>query len=377
VFLVTVFDLLVLSQIPGLGSQRIRSLVDHFGSSAQVSRANARDLSGARGITKPMASAVAHFMHSTAHAAAERFADDQIRRLNTIKGRIVSLWDPLYPDCLKMIYDPPPFLYVLGHMLPDDIYAVAVVGTRQPTAYGIAQAEHLVNELVALGIVIVSGLARGIDTRAHAAALKGGGRTIAVIGSGADVIYPPENTALAGGVAGSGALLTEYPLGTKPDAVNFPRRNRIISGLSLGTLVIETDLTGGAMITANIALEQNREVFALPGPVTSQWSRGCHELIKSGRAKLVERVDDLLEELSAPLRPLLAGSRTAAVRPLPEISLFEKSVFDSLGAEPQAVTDLAGASRLSAADTLANLLSLELKGLARRLPGNLFKKGTP
>ncbi len=219
------------------------------------------------------------------------------------------------------------------------------------------------------GLTVVSGLARGIDTAAHTAALKAGGRTLAVIGSGIDVIYPSENKRLAERISHKGAILSEYEMGAKPDAVNFPRRNRIISGLALGTLIVETTETGGAMITASTALDQNREVFAVPGPITENRSRGTNLLIKEGRAKLVEQVDDIVSELQTKLRPRLRTEEKKIEIPL---SLFEKRLFDCLGSGPLHIDAIAAQTGLATSDALVNLLSLEFKGIVKQLPGKMF-----
>jgi len=304
------------------------------------------------------------------HAGADEFADEQLKRLKRFGGRIISYWEDEYPELLKKIYDPPPLLYVLGEFLPSDRYSIALVGSRHATHYGQMVAESFSKELVRLGITVVSGLARGIDTHAHRAALQENGRTLAVIGSGLDVPYPPENRSILATIAKQGAVVSEFPLGTRPDACNFPRRNRIISGLSLGTVVVESAEDGGAMITASSALDQNREVFAVPGSIFEKKSAGTHKLIREGRATLVHGIDDLLVELQHPLRPIIPGSFKPA--PPPELSLFETTVYDQLTPVPAHVDDLAEQSGMSTPDVLVTLLTLEFKGLVRQLPGKLF-----
>ncbi|MBI1802881.1 MAG: DNA-protecting protein DprA [Ignavibacteriae bacterium] len=369
--MISAFDLLVLSQVPGIGSNRLRALVTHFGSSSDVFHASVKEIIAVDGFSKKLASHVVHFKERSQFDEARRYAEKQLSRLNTIEGRMLTFWDKQYPEPLKKIYDPPPFLFVRGEYCEDDKYSIAIVGTRSPSEYGISMAERFGQEFVRLGITVVSGLARGIDTVAHSIAVRHGGRTVAVIGSGLDVIYPPENKSLYDCIAGQGAIISEYGMGAKPDAVNFPRRNRIISGVSLGTLIIETDINGGAMITANTALDQNREVFALPGAVTSKRSRGSHALIKDGRAKLVESIDDILDELSSKLRPLLKHSLKEEPQPV-DISLFEKGIYDTLSDEPLHIDAIAERSGGTTADALVYLLSLEFKGLVKQLPGKLF-----
>jgi DNA processing protein len=356
-------DLLSLSAVPGVGSNRLRALVSHFKDPTAVLHASPRELIKVNGIDKKTALSIAGFRE------AKKFADLQLTRLNRVEGRIVTFWDAEYPEPLKKIYDPPAFLFVLGTMIADDAYAIAVVGTRTPTPYGKIIAEKFSEQLAGLGLTIVSGLARGIDTTAHAAALKAGGRALAVIGSGIDVIYPSENKRLAERISHKGAILSEYEMGAKPDAVNFPRRNRIISGLALGTLIVETTETGGAMITANTALDQNREVFAVPGPITESRSSGTNRLIKEGRAKLADCVDDIVSELQTKLRPRLKTHEKRVDIPL---SLFERRLLDCLGNEPLHIDAIAEQTSLATSDALVNLLSLEFKGLVKQLPGKLF-----
>ncbi len=295
-------DLLVLSRVPSLGPNRLRALAS-LGEYAF--RARASDLSSLDGFRSSHVSSVVKFLRGPAHARAVRFAEWQLSRMNSAGAQLVTYWDSRYPRALRTIYDPPAYLFVKGELRSGDFLSLAVVGTRKPSGYGVEMARKFAAECADLGISVVSGLARGIDTAAHQGSLHSGGRTIAVVGSGLDVHYPPENESLSDRIARSGAVLSEYDMGAGPEAKNFPRRNRLISGLALGTLVIESDITGGAMITARLALEQNREVFALPGSVGAARSRGCHALIKSGKAKLVETMADLLEEFSGQLRPLL------------------------------------------------------------------------
>jgi len=288
---------------------------------------------------------------------------------------MLTFWDAEYPEHLKRIYDPPPFLFLGGSLLPRDAAAVAVVGTRSPTAYGLRIAERFAMELAAKGITIVSGLARGIDTAAHGAALKAAGRTVAVIGSGIDNIYPTENSGLAHRLAANGALMSEFIMGTKPDATNFPQRNRIISGMSLGTVVVETGVEGGAMITARLALDQNREVFAVPSPLSPGGKSGTNLLIREGNAFLVESAEDILQELASQLKGLIAGPPPRPQPPPPPLTLFEQKLIDVLDDHPQHIDIVADHAGFTTSEALVHLLSLEFKGAARQLPGKLFLKG--
>ena len=357
-------DLLQLSSVPRIGPHKIRVLLSYFLDPADVLRASPRELIKVPGIDKKLAANIAH------HKDGEKFADEQLKRLNKAGGRIVTIWDKEYPELLKKIYDPPALLYVLGELIPDDRYSIAIVGTRHPTQYGQNVSETISRELARLGLTIVSGLARGIDTNVHLTTLKAGGRTIAVLGSGLDVPYPAENRKLQESIGEEGAVVSEFPMGAKPDAPNFPRRNRIISGLTLGTVIVESAEDGGAMITATTALDQNREVFAIPGNITEKRSTGPNKLIREGRAKLVSNVEDILEELRPQLRHILKKEREP--EPAVEVTIFERTILDILGSEPLHIDTIAERANTSTADALVNLLSLEFKGLVRQFPGKMF-----
>ncbi len=372
--MVSAIDLLVLSQIPNIGPHRLRVLVSKFEDSSTIFKASAKELASLEGFSRKLASQVIHFLKGSSLLDARRNAERELSKLNKMDGRILTFWDKGFPEPLRKIYDPPPFLFLDGEYADEDRYALAIVGTRSPSEYGAAMAERFTRDFAGLGITIVSGLARGVDTIVHSTALQYGARTLAVIGSGLDVIYPPENKHLFECISHDGAVLTEYAMGTKPDAGNFPRRNRIISGLSLGTLVVETDIGGGAMITANMALDQNREVFAIPGQINAKRSRGCNALIKEGRAKLVESVDDILTELSVKLRPLLKHVNVRERKPPVELTLFEKAIVELLSEHPTHIDAIAELARTSMADTLVQLLSLEFKGIVKQLPGKMFVK---
>ncbi len=366
-------DLLVLTQVPGIGSVRLRALVNHFKEPRAVIEATAKQLAAAEGIEKSTAVTIVGFLRTKGRPEAYAYADKQLSRLNRTNGRIITYWDQEYPPNLKRIFDPPPVLFIRGEIDKTDEFSIAVVGTRDPSSYGIAIAERFASGMAKLGITVVSGLARGIDTCAHLATLRAGGRTIAVIGSGIDVIYPSENAPLAERIAAHGAVLSECGMGAKPDAINFPRRNRIVSGLSLGTLVVETGIDGGAMITARMALDQDREVFAIPGPLGDKWKNGTHRLIKEGKALLTESVDDIVSELA----PRLNGSiKKGVVRPRvePDMTLFERRLYDVVLEEPQHIDLIADRSGLSPSDALVQLLSLEFKGIVRQLPGKMFMR---
>ncbi|TAL29653.1 MAG: DNA-protecting protein DprA [Phenylobacterium sp.] len=290
------------------------------------------------------------------------------------KGVALDLADERYPAWLRAIPSPPAVLYCDGLVEPRDRQAVAIVGARQATPHGLRTTETLARELSGAGFTIVSGLARGIDAAAHRAALDAGGRTIAVLGCGLDVTYPPEHARLREEIAGCGAVLTEFPAGTQPKPAHFPQRNRIISGLSLGVVVVEAAEDSGSLITARRALEQGREVFAVPGSIDAPLSRGPHGLIKQG-AKLVEAVDDIVEELLPQLD--MAGmpkrrSVLSKAEALPNLSPEERLLLDQMDREPLHLDDLTERSHLTSAGVAGILLGLELKDVVRQLPGQRY-----
>lgn len=276
--------------------------------------------------------------------------------------------DDEYPPGLKEIYDPPPVLYLLGKVVPQDRRAVAVVGSRYPTTYGKIAAERISFGLGKLGITVVSGLARGVDSSAHQGALASGARTIGVLGSGIDFIYPPENRDLFHHVAGQGAVISEFPLKTPPDSDHFPIRNRLISGISLGVVVVEATLRSGSLITARFALEQGREVYALPGNVDSERSKGTNRLIKQG-AKLVMTAEDIVEEILPHLT-----QDPPPEPPRPKISSEEAKLISVLEREALHIDEIAARSGWPVAKVSAVLLSLELAGHVKQFPGMRFLK---
>jgi DNA processing protein len=297
--------------------------------------------------------------------------------INRCKWFTIALGDERYPERLRTIHDPPAVLYCDGSVEPGDRQAVAIVGARRATPYGLRITEALTRDLSGLGFTIVSGLARGIDAAAHRAALAAGGRTIGVLGCGLDVTYPPEHARLQEEIADHGAVLTEFVQGTPPLAAHFPRRNRIISGLAMGVVVVEAAEDSGSLITARLALEQGREVFAVPGPIDAPTSRGPHGLLKQG-AKLVETVDDIVEELlpqmEAPLTPTPSGNPLLPrLQRVPEgLSPEERIIYSLMSREPCHLDDLTEQSRLSAAEVTRSLLGLELKTLVHHLPGQQY-----
>ena len=288
----------------------------------------------------------------------------ELERLAEAGVRAIPRFHSAYPARLREIPDPPPLIYVRGALTPQDEWALAVVGTRRATAYGRQAAGELARDLAANSVTVVSGLARGIDTIAHRAALDAGGRTIAVLANGLDTVYPPENRGLASEITEAGALISDYPLGTKPRAEFFPRRNRIMSGVALGTLVVEGDVKSGAMITARFAGEQNREVFAVPGSIFAPQSRGPLSLIRDG-ATPVASVEHVLEALNL----TMIGAQMDFGRAAPAASEDERALMAALTREPRHVDEVVRDTGLAAARVSATLALLELKGQVRDLGG--------
>ena len=351
-----------LNKVPCIGSKRFAHLLAYFGSVEAAWRAP-RDLLEQSGIGP----------HAAAVLASERVKIDPLVEMEKI-GRegiqIMTRNDRGYPRLLAQIPDPPPVLFMHGDILQRDETAVAIVGTRTASIAGRLTAEKLAADLVRQGITVVSGMARGIDSAAHRGALAGGGRTIAVLGSGLDVVYPPENRGLYEEISQNGAVISEFPLGTGPLQMNFPARNRIISGLTLGVIVVEASQDSGSLITAGHAMEQGRDVFAVPGPVDLDGSRGPHKLIKQG-AKLVESVQDILSELSL---PLLSGPEVAATVDLSDLTPEERRIFDVLEREPRHLDIVVRDSGLASGTVAAAMVMLEMKGRVRQWPGGLFSR---
>jgi DNA processing protein len=371
---INIRDLFVLSTIPNIGPNRLRALVSHFKDPRAIADASARELRVIEGIEKKLALSIANFFRGSGPSLNKKFVDQQLSKLNKVNGRVVTFWDKEYPSNLKKIYDPPPFLFVRGEFAEEDSYSIAIVGTRDPSVYGAQMAERFSNDLSGLGIPIVSGLARGIDTVAHAATLKDGGRTLAVLGSGIDIIYPPENKPLFDRIIDHGAVVSEYFMGAKPDAGNFPRRNRIISGIALGTIIVETGIEGGAMITASLALDQNRATFAIPSAVSDKRKSGTNLLIKQGKAALVESIDDVLAELQPQLKRLLPLQGKPPTKEVPQLTLFEQQLYDVLTEDPLHIDVIAERSGLATSDALVHLLAMEFNGVVKQLRGKMFVK---
>ncbi len=359
------------SRVSGVGAIRLRRLLDTFSSLEEAWHAGIPELRAA-GLDQRTARAL----------EKTRGTLDLADELQSLERHNVEplIWDDnLYPRRLKEIYDPPIVLFKRGDLEIDDEWAVAIVGTRRTTAYGTQVAEQFASELAAAGITIVSGLAHGIDSIAHVAALEVGGRTLAVQACGLDLVYPRDNMDLAQRVTRQGALLTEHPLGIRPTASNFPMRNRIISGLSLGVLVVEGDERSGALIIARQALDQNRDVFAIPGGILSSASAGPNKLIRDGEAKLVRSAGDILEELNLRMAlPLAVDDAPSPTRaPAPTTTPGEAAVLAHLSSEPLHIDDVAVRANMDVAAVSGLLTVLELSGITRQVGALHYVKVQP
>lgn len=340
------------NKVLGIGPVRLRALLDCFGDIEKAWVTPAAELHRA-GLDR----------RTTENLLAARRSldlDHELARIRRAGVQVLTWESPDYPARLRHIPDAPPVLYVLGELLPEDDWAVALVGTRSASVYGKEAARRLAGDLAANGVTVISGLALGIDTVAHQAALEGGGRTIAVLGSGVDVIYPAANRHLAKAIVERGALVSEYALGTQPERNNFPPRNRVISGLAQGVVVVEAGVRSGALITAEFALEQGRDVFAVPGSIFQRSCEGTNRLIRDGAIPVLA-VGDVLEELN-----LLQVAQQAEIRAAVPTTALESSLLDLLSYEPLHVDELGRAADLSAATVASTLTLLELKGLARQ-----------
>jgi len=360
-------DWIALAAVEGVGPVLFRRLLERFDSPGRALTASRAELTGLRGMTDEIATALGG-------SACRRFAEQEYRRLQEHTNiRLVTFLDAEYPRRLFEIGSPPPLLYLRGQ-LPAWDPALAVVGSRRATRAGLKAAEELSAGAAEAGLLVVSGLARGIDTAAHRGALAGGGPTVAVLGCGVDMLYPPENRQLAEQITATGCLLSEFPLGTRPLAEHFPRRNRIISGLSRGVLVVEAAHQSGSLITASYALDQGREVMAVPGPINVPSCRGSNALIKQGAA-LVDGLDDILAALGLERvlqgahYPLSAGDRSAPCCPL---TPREAHVYELLAQGACHLDEITTALELTAAEVSAMVLGLELKGLLVQLPGSHY-----
>lgn len=357
--------LIVLNLIRGLGTVRIRNLVNYFGTASEVIKQPIPELIRVEGIGPNLAQSIVNWKKLEYR--------EEFRLIDKLGISILTIFDSDYPVNLKEIYDPPIVLYLKGKLIPEDKPALAVVGSRRASHYGLQTARKISHQLAACGFTVISGLARGIDTMAHRGALLAGGRTIAVLGSGLGNIYPPENEKLALEIAGSGAVISEFPIRTIPDRQNFPLRNRVVSGLSLGVLVVEAAQRSGALITACLAMEQGRPVMAVPGRIDSFSARGTNALIRDG-AKMVGEVEDILEEFEYlfPSKSKTDHDYLKSPAGLRNLSENELLILKEISEEETGMDLILARTGLASPVVLSALVSLEIKHLIRRLPGKLF-----
>ena len=360
----------VLNMVEHVGPVRVRQLLQHFGDAPSILRASKQQLMFVRGIGEDTAEAISNWEKNVDLAA-------ELKRCADFGCHVVTQDDAEYPEMLRQIYDPPIVLYVKGTLTAADKNGVALVGSRQTTHYGSEVARKFGYQLAYVGVTVVSGGARGIDTAAHQGALSAKGRTICVLGTGINIVFPPENAELFARISESGAVVSQYPFNRQADRQSFAIRNRIVAGMTLGTVVIEANLTSGALITANFAVEYGRQVFAVPGRIDSPRSKGCHDLIKKG-AKLCEGAEDILSEFEylfpASNRPPTVNE--TGVLPALTLSENEQKVYDALDKEPTPMDDVIRACGLPASAVSVALLSLEMKRAVRQVPGKLFLRNS-
>lgn len=365
-------DWLRLSLIPEVGSRRGIKLLEKFKTPGAILKARLSEIREVENIGNEVAKKIVE--------NRDRIdLDRQLKLIDKSKAEVIPLNSQSYPAQLKAIFDPPLVLFVKGKIVPDDYFSIAIVGTRLASVYGRNTSEKISAQLAQSGLTVVSGGARGIDTSAHHAALRARGRTIAVLGSGIDVAYPFENGKLFDEVSKNGAVISEFPMGTEPNRINFPMRNRIISGLSLGVVVIEAPIKSGALITVKHALEQGREVFSVPGEASKFNSQGTNQLIREG-AKLVENADDIIEELKDVIYGKLKEKNKEEIHMQEDSSVLlsaglneeEEEVYGLVGRENTHIEEISGRSGLNAAKVSGILTKLELKKLIRELPGKAF-----
>jgi DNA processing protein len=355
-----------LNLIEHVGPVRVRQLLEHWGDAPAILRATQDQLRRVNGIGEDTADAIARW-EQTVDLSAE------LKRIQDFGCRILISADEEYPPLLRQIYDPPIVLYLKGALLPSDKNAVAMVGSRMTTHYGVETARKLAYQLACVGVTVVSGGARGIDTASHQGALHANGRTVVVLGTGINLVFPPENAELFERIAAHGAVLTQFPFNRPADKQTFPIRNRIVAGMTLGTVVVEANLSSGALITANMAVDYGRQIFAVPGRIDSPRSKGCHELIKKG-AKLCESAEDILTEFEYLFPPSQLAPHPAGTPGLPAWTLSdsEQRVYDVLLDEEASIDEVIRRSGLSCSVASVALLGLEMKRAVKQLPGRLY-----
>jgi DNA processing protein len=358
--------LIALNMVDHVGPVRVRMLLEHFGEAQAILRAPKSQLLRVQGIGEETASAIADWEKSVDLPA-------ELQRIQDYGCRILTQADGEYPELLRQIYDPPIVLYLKGALTDKDKNAVAIVGSRRTTHYGQEVARRLAYQLAYVGVTVVSGGARGIDTAAHQGALTAKGRTLTVLGTGINLVFPPENANLFERIAANGAIITQFPFNRQADRQSFPIRNRIVAGMTLGTVVVEAGLNSGALITAGMAVDNGRQLFAVPGRIDSPQSKGCHDLIKKG-AKLCEGAEDILSEFEYLFPPTNRPPVDSQPGTLPALSLSEgeQRVLEALTVDETSVEEVIQRSGLPASAVSVALLGLEMKRLVRQLPGKVF-----
>jgi DNA processing protein len=362
--------LVALNMIEHVGPVRVRQLLEYFGEAPKILSASKSQLMHVRGVGEDVAESIFNW-EKTIDLAGE------LKRIQEYGCHILTQDDANYPDLLKQIYDPPIVLYVKGELTAKDKNSVAMVGSRMTTHYGIEVARKLAYQLAYIGVTVVSGGARGIDTAAHQGVLSAKGRTVAVLGTGINIVFPTENAELFQRISENGAVITQFPFNRKADKQSFPIRNRIVAGITMGTVVVEANLTSGALITANMAVEYGRQVFAVPGRIDSPRSKGCHELIKKG-AKLCEGAEDILSEFEylfpTSNRPVGAGE--TGILPTLTLSENEQKIYDAVNEHESGIDEIIRNSGLPSSTVSVALLGLEMKRLVKQLPGKMFVRNT-
>jgi len=364
--------LLLLSRIPGVGVTRLRALLARFQRIDNILNAPISELARTPNIGTTTAESISKFLHSPDRLKVEADIERQFEHLEKLNASLITILDDGYPTRLKEIYDAPIYLFVRGSLTAQDARSLAVIGTRYPTDYGKNVTKKFATAFAQHGFTVISGLAIGIDSVAHRAALDAGGRTVAVLGNGIDTIYTDPKGSLYPRILEHGAIISEEWLGTAPIAENFPKRNRIISGLSLGVVIVESDHKGGAMITAKYAIEQNRDIFAIPGSIFSPKSNGTNALIRDSQAKLALSPDDIIAEY--PPHRHEPESLIEQFNQLPDLSADEQKIYALLSHEPIHIDTLAEHSGLDVSDVLILLFELEMKGVVRQLAGKMFQR---
>jgi DNA processing protein len=363
-----------LKNISSLGDVRIRRIAEKYNNLSTLFSVDLLSLKSIDGISDKICQEVEDAVYKS-----KGFEESYLKLLESLdksKIKVTTLFDDDYPQNLKNIYDAPVILFYYGNLNESDRYSISIVGTRTPSDYGRKVCKEISKELAKKGIPVISGLAIGIDSIAHNSCLESGGLTYAVLGSGVDNLYPPDNINLYEKIKEYGAVISEFDLGSKAEKVNFPRRNRVVSGISLGTVIVESRIKGGSLITAEFALDQNRELFAIPGNINSRNSEGCNNLIKKGYAKLILGIDDILSEFNLQLSDVTnLNSKSIPNTENLEMNVFESKIYNVLNdTEPINIDKICELTSLNISDCLVNLLTMEFKGLISQLPGKYFIK---